>query len=74
MTRPNISYVVQHLTQFASSPKLPYMQAATHLLRYLKGTMSKGLYYLGQYHLKVTGITDADWASCLMTRKSLTGG
>nr|GEV15003.1 hypothetical protein [Tanacetum cinerariifolium] len=33
MTRPNISYAVQHLSQFVSAPKDVHMQAAMHLLR-----------------------------------------
>ncbi|GKG00737.1 uncharacterized mitochondrial protein-like protein, partial [Tanacetum coccineum] len=49
------------------------MQAALHLLRYLKGTILKGLFYPVQPHLQMTGFSDADWASCLMTRRSLTG-
>ncbi|GKA84809.1 hypothetical protein Tco_0806463 [Tanacetum coccineum] len=73
MTRPDISYAVQHLSQFVSAPKDAHMQAAMHLLRYLKGTVSKGLFYPIQPHLQITGFTDADWASCLMTRRSLTG-
>ncbi|GJX94423.1 diaminopimelate epimerase, chloroplastic [Tanacetum coccineum] len=73
MTRPDISYAVQHLSQFVSSPKDTHMQAALHLLKYLKGTVSNGLLYPIQSHLKLTGFSDADWASCLMTRRSLTG-
>ena len=73
MTRPDISYTVQHLSQFVSSPKEPHLQAAMHLLRYLKGSINKGLFYPVQDNLKVAGFSDADWASCLMTRKSLTG-
>lgn len=73
MTRPDISYVVQQLSQFVSAPKEPHMQAALHLLRYLKGTVSMGLFYPVQLQLKVTGFSDAYWASCLMTRRSLTG-
>ncbi|GKB34311.1 retrovirus-related pol polyprotein from transposon TNT 1-94, partial [Tanacetum coccineum] len=38
LTRPDISYAVQHLSQFVSSPKDTHMQAALHLLKYLKGT------------------------------------
>lgn len=72
MTRPNISYVVQHLSQFVLEPKDTDLQAATHLLRYLKGTMSKGLFYHLQSQLKVTWFSNADWANCLMTRRSLT--
>ncbi|GJT92002.1 probable carboxylesterase 2 [Tanacetum coccineum] len=41
MTRPYISYAVQHLSQFVSAPKDAHMQAVMHLLRYLKGTISK---------------------------------
>lgn len=73
MTRPDISYSVQHLSQFVSSPKVPHMQAAMHLLKYIKGTINKGLFYPIQSHLQVTRFSDADWASCVMTRKSLTG-
>nr|GEU79068.1 hypothetical protein [Tanacetum cinerariifolium] len=72
MTRLDISYVVQHLSQFVSSPKDIHLQDAIHLLKYLKGTASKGLFYPIQPHLQVTGFTDVDWASCLMTKKSLT--
>nr|GEX54577.1 uncharacterized mitochondrial protein AtMg00810-like [Tanacetum cinerariifolium] len=73
MTRPDISYDVQHLSQFVSCPTDSHMQAAIHLLKYLKGIILKGLFYHVQPLLKVTGFSDADWASCLMTRKSLTG-
>ncbi|GKA19577.1 RNA-directed DNA polymerase [Tanacetum coccineum] len=73
MIRPDISYDVQHLSQFVSSPKDVHLQAAIHLLKYLKGSVSKGLFYPIQPHLKVIGFSDADWASCLMTRKSLIG-
>lgn len=48
------------------------MKAALHVLRYLKGTISKGLFYPVQQNLNLLGFTDADLASCLMTRRSLT--
>nr|GEY86708.1 hypothetical protein [Tanacetum cinerariifolium] len=73
MTRPDISYVVQHLSQTVSAPKDIHMQAAIHLLKYLKGTILKGFLYPVQPHLQMIGFSDADWASCLMTRRSLTG-
>nr|GEW51275.1 hypothetical protein [Tanacetum cinerariifolium] len=61
-TRPDISYAVQHLSQFVSFPKDVHMQDALHLLKYLKGIVSKGLFYPIQSHLKLTGFSDADWA------------
>ncbi|GKE69504.1 uncharacterized mitochondrial protein-like protein [Tanacetum coccineum] len=73
MTRPDISYAVQHLSQFVSAPKDAHVQAAMHLLRYLKGIVPKGLFYPIQHHLQISRFTDADWASYLMTRRSLTG-
>ncbi|GJZ49066.1 RNA-directed DNA polymerase [Tanacetum coccineum] len=72
ITRPDISYAVQHLSQFVSSPKDAHMQAALHLLKYLKGIILKGLFYHVQSHSNLIGFSNADWASCLMTRRSLT--
>lgn len=51
LTRPDISYVVQHLSQFVSAPKDQHMLAATHVLRYLKGSISQGLFYPIQQQL-----------------------
>lgn len=39
MTRHDISYVVQQLSQFMSDPRTPHMNAAIHVIRYLKGTI-----------------------------------
>lgn len=45
LTRPDISYAVQHLSQFMSAPKVPHFQAVLHVLHYLRGTISTGLFY-----------------------------
>nr|XP_016501896.1 PREDICTED: uncharacterized protein LOC107820184 [Nicotiana tabacum] len=44
-TRSDICFVVQHLSQFLKSPRVPHMTAALHVLRYLKGTVDLGLFY-----------------------------
>ncbi|KAK6161983.1 hypothetical protein DH2020_001824 [Rehmannia glutinosa] len=72
LSRPDISYGVQQLIQFVHAPTQGHWDAAIHLLRYLKGTPSLGLFYpVGQSN-KFESFCDADWATCLLTRKSLT--
>lgn len=73
MTCPYVSYAIHHLSQFVSAPREPHMQATIHVLRYLKGSICKGLFYPVQPQLKLTGFSDADWGSCLMSCRSLTG-
>ncbi|XP_019223351.1 PREDICTED: uncharacterized protein LOC109205130 [Nicotiana attenuata] len=61
-TRPDICFVVQHLSQFLKCPRVPHMSAALHILRYFKGTLDIGLFY-----------SNSDWAACVDTRRSITG-
>lgn len=42
-TRPDITYVVQQLSQFVEAPCQEHWDAALHVLRYLKGCLSKGI-------------------------------
>ena len=43
------------------------------LLRYLKGTSSHNLYFPSGNSLQLEGFSDADWAGCADTRRSVTG-
>ena len=36
ISRPDIAFAVNKLSQFVSSPQTTHLQAVTHLLRYLK--------------------------------------
>ncbi|GKA84287.1 hypothetical protein Tco_0805882, partial [Tanacetum coccineum] len=55
------------------SLNMSWVQKFAEHLRYLKGSVGKGLFYQVQPHLHITGFSDANWVDCLMTRKSLTG-
>ncbi|KAK4388552.1 Retrovirus-related Pol polyprotein from transposon RE2 [Sesamum angolense] len=44
-TRPDISFAVQQLSQFLQAPRTSHWDAALHVLRYLKGTPSTGLFF-----------------------------
>lgn len=70
---PDISYVVQHLSQFVAKPLIPHYQAATRILRYLKSAPAKGVFFSAASSLKLYGFADSDWARCPETRKSITG-
>jgi hypothetical protein len=47
-TRPDTAYAVNSCAQFMSNPGLPHLEAAKHILRYLKGTKNVGITYSKQ--------------------------
>jgi hypothetical protein len=71
-TRPDISFTVSQLCQYNSNPSVIHMNAALHLLRYLKGTKHFKISY-GGGHLNPLGFPDADFANRIEDRKSVTG-
>lgn len=73
LTRPDISYVAQQLSQYVANPTHSHWTAALHVLRYLKGCPSLGLFISTSNSLALTAYSDADWASCIDSRNSLTG-
>ena len=50
-TRPNISFFVSMASQFMHAPGPTHFEAVYRILRYLKGTPSKGLLFKPQGHL-----------------------
>lgn len=73
LTRPNICYVVNRLSQFLSAPRQPHMLAAQRVLQYIKGTLGQGIYFPLDFDFQLKAFCDADWAGCPNTRKSLIG-
>lgn len=73
ITRPDISYPVQVLSQFMSRPRKPHLAAAMRVLKYLKGSIGQGLIFPSNNSLQLRGYCDASWASCPTTRRSVTG-
>ena len=71
-TRPDLSFAVNQVCQFMHAPREPHLQAAKRILRFLKATVSHGLWFKkGDIHL--TAYSDADWAGCLFDRRSTSG-
>jgi hypothetical protein len=45
LTRPNIAYLMNKVYQFLATPTTKHTKVAKHILRYLKGIVTHGLYY-----------------------------
>lgn len=73
LSRPNISYSVQLLSQFMQQPRQKHLEAATRVLRYLKFTAGQGLLFPSNNNLVLNGYCDSNWGSCPISRRSVTG-
>ena len=73
MRRPDITFVLQQLSQHVSAPREAHWDATLYLLRYLKLSPSTGIFISSNNDLNLSSYCDADWASCSETRRSLTG-
>ncbi|KAJ0913978.1 putative RNA-directed DNA polymerase [Helianthus annuus] len=73
LTRPDISYAVQFLSQYMHKPCQSHLDIALRLLRYLKQNPGKGVMFRKTDGFDISGFVDSDWGKCTMTRKSVTG-
>ncbi|KAL0453616.1 UNVERIFIED_CONTAM: putative mitochondrial protein [Sesamum latifolium] len=72
-TKPDTSYACQQLSQYLHNPYQQHLDVTLHLVCYLKGTLHKGIFFPSQNTLSLKVYSDVDWASCIDTRRSLTG-
>lgn len=68
LTRLDICYVVQHLSQYVQSPCTGHFNVVIHVLKYWKRTLNLSLFYLVQQLQSITGFSNDDWGSCVFTR------
>ena len=62
-TRPDLCYIVSMLSQYMTKPTLAHLGMATHVLRYVQGTMHYGLKFQKSDVLEVNGFCDSDWGA-----------
>jgi len=75
-SRPDLSFGVGLISRFMHDPKTPHMVFSKHILRYLKGTTTWGIFFpKADEHKGVVleAFSDSDWCGDKMERKSTYG-
>lgn len=72
ITRPDLFFAVNKLSQFVSNPRISHLQAAHRVFQYIKSSPGQGLFFFKDSDLQLKVSADADWASCKDTRKLVT--
>jgi hypothetical protein len=73
VTRPDIAHVVHILSQFVSASTSVHFGHLLRVLRYLRGTSSRSLFYVCDSPLQLHAYSDSTWASDPIDRRSITG-
>ena len=74
LTRPDITYAVNHAAKFCETPRQIHWTAVKRILRYLKGTPDFGLLYKRHHSTpQLKGFCDSDYGGDIDTRRSKSG-
>ena len=89
ITRHDLSYAINRLSQFLAKPRIPHYKAVQRVLQYIKGTLGQGLFYPANTDMDLKAyaeavfpssmdvqlkfFSDADWGTCSDTRRSISG-
>lgn len=73
ITQPNLAYAVHVLSQSMDKPRVPHLEAAHHVLHYVKQTPSEGIFLPTTTSIQLNAFCDAGWARCHDTRRFVTG-
>ncbi|GJX10119.1 uncharacterized mitochondrial protein-like protein [Tanacetum coccineum] len=71
ITRPDLSFATQALTQFSYQPTTAHMDALYRVLRYIKLSPRQGLHFSRDSNLCLSAYFDSDWAACPITRRQV---
>lgn len=73
ITRLDICFAVQSLSQFMHAPETSHLDAAIRVVKYIKGNPGQGIILQTSAYLYLTAYRDSDWAACPMSRRYVTG-
>ncbi|GJW74895.1 hypothetical protein Tco_0134265 [Tanacetum coccineum] len=72
-SRSDIQFSTCLYARYQANPKEYHLIAVKRIFRYLKGTLSLGLWYLKCSSFDLKGYSNSDYAGCNMDRKSTSG-
>nr|GFC09873.1 retrovirus-related Pol polyprotein from transposon TNT 1-94 [Tanacetum cinerariifolium] len=72
-TRPDILFVVRLISRFMEDPMTKHLKITKRILRYIKGTVDYGMFYLTSEYFKLVGYSDSDWAESKDDGRSTSG-
>ncbi|KAF2319039.1 hypothetical protein GH714_012913 [Hevea brasiliensis] len=61
LTRPDIAFAINKLAQFSATPTVNHWAAVKRVIRYLIGTIDKGLQFHHHSSLVLHAFSDSDW-------------
>ncbi|XP_024179023.1 uncharacterized mitochondrial protein AtMg00810-like [Rosa chinensis] len=74
ITRPDITFAVNTVSQFMRHPGVSHLVAVKLILSYVKHTLDHGLLFTPQRQpVTLSTYSNADWAGCPITRRSTSG-
>lgn len=73
ITRPNIQFSINLLSQFMHEPRKSYLNIAIRVLKCLKGSPGQCLFFPKQNNIKWTACSNVDNRSCLTIIRSIAG-
>ena len=73
ITRPDVAFAVNKVSQFMQQPLDIHWKAVKRILRYLAGTSTHGLKFHKSNDFRILAFCDSDWGSDVDDRKSTSG-
>jgi Reverse transcriptase (RNA-dependent DNA polymerase)/GAG-pre-integrase domain len=73
VTRPDLQFAVNKVSQFMANPTDVHWQAVKRILRYITGTLHHGIQFQPSTCLRLNAYSDSDWAGCPDDRRSTSG-
>lgn len=64
VTRPDITFEVQTLSQFLQQPKRKHIEVALRIVKYVKYHLRQGILLSSNQSNTIIALCDADWVTC----------